>query len=207
MKDNLNIKINCHSSICINDSIYIDPYNIHLPKHDAKLIFITHSHFDHFDIRSILNILTGDTVIICPKDVAVELANKDIRNQIVITYVGDEGEVMGVTYSTFPAYNSYHPIELGYVGYIISIDGIRYAICGDTDLNPELYDIKTDVLLVPIGDTYTMTPTDAATLANAIVPKLVVPVHYNFLEGTGNKSNEKKFLDMLDKDINYKILL
>ena len=74
-------------------------------------------------------------------------------------------------------------------------------------MNPELYDIKTDVLLVPIGDTYTMTPTDAATLANSIVPKLVVPVHYNFLEGTGNKSNEKKFLDMLDKDINYKILL
>jgi L-ascorbate metabolism protein UlaG (beta-lactamase superfamily) len=43
------IEINTQSSIKI-DNIYFDPYLIKDEKHDAKIIFITHSHYDHFDI-------------------------------------------------------------------------------------------------------------------------------------------------------------
>ena len=36
-----------------------------------------------------------------------------------------------------------------------------------------------DVALLPIGDNFTMGPSDAAEAANLIKPKLVVPMHYN----------------------------
>ena len=62
------ITINTHSSICINDDIYFDPYNITEKKKNAKAIFITHSHYDHLDIPSIHNLFNSDTVIVAPED-------------------------------------------------------------------------------------------------------------------------------------------
>ena len=53
-----NIKCLGHSSVnLINDKIiYIDPYNIKENNNDADIIFITHSHYDHFSINDIKKI-------------------------------------------------------------------------------------------------------------------------------------------------------
>ena len=50
-----NIEVLLHSSIRINKGkvIYIDPYNINQNYNDADLIFITHSHFDHYSPEDI----------------------------------------------------------------------------------------------------------------------------------------------------------
>ena len=50
------ITINEQSSIRVDEGkiIYSDPYNINCAPHDADIILITHSHFDHYspdDIR------------------------------------------------------------------------------------------------------------------------------------------------------------
>jgi L-ascorbate metabolism protein UlaG (beta-lactamase superfamily) len=50
-----------------------------------------------------------------------------------------------------------------------------------------------------------MDPAEAAALANAIAPKLVVPTHYGTVVGT--KQNEKEFLSLLNKSIKHKILI
>ena len=68
------IEVNTQSSIRI-DNIYFDPYLIKDEKHDAKIIFITHSHYDHFDIKSINNIRNDDTYIVVPDD-------KDILDEL-----------------------------------------------------------------------------------------------------------------------------
>ena len=49
------IEINCQSSIRIEDElvIYFDPYDIKESRHDANYIFITHPHWDHFNIEAI----------------------------------------------------------------------------------------------------------------------------------------------------------
>ena len=52
-----NISINCHSSICINSNVYIDPFNIKDEIHNAEVVFVTHDHFDHYDYESIINII------------------------------------------------------------------------------------------------------------------------------------------------------
>ncbi len=56
MKDK--ISINCHSSIRIASEqiIYFDPYDIKEKRNDADIIFMTHDHYDHFDMESINNI-------------------------------------------------------------------------------------------------------------------------------------------------------
>ena len=54
----MKIDVNTQSSIKITDDkvIYIDPYKIDEELHDADFIFITHDHYDHFDVKSINNI-------------------------------------------------------------------------------------------------------------------------------------------------------
>ena len=197
-----NVKINCHSSICIEDNVFVDPFNI-MERGSAKIIFITHSHYDHLDVKSIKNLLDTATTIVCTEDSARILKNNGIVNEIVVVSQNDVGNVGDVKFETFPAYNvgHHHLKEYGFVGYTITIKGVRYTICGDTDLTPELQSIKTDVLLLPIGGTYTMNAEEGAKLTNIIKPKFVIPTHYNFIQGTAGKEAEILFTNLVDEDI------
>lgn len=197
-----NIKINCHSSICIDDNIFIDPFNI-AEKRDAKIIFITHSHFDHLDINSIKNILTPSTVIVCTEDSAEILEKAGIKNNIKIVAPNQTGKVLDISFQTFPSYNfgHHHFKNLGFVGYTLEINGVFYTICGDTDATPELESLNTDVLLIPIGGKYTMDAEEAAKVTNIIKPKYVIPTHYNFLDDTAGKKGEELFSMLVDKSI------
>ena len=206
MKD---IYINCHSSICIDKNIYVDPFMIKEKKSDAKIIFITHTHFDHFDMESIKNIMNKDTVIVSIKEVIDELKKEGVSNKMLVVSNNDSGVIADVSFETFPSYNvgHHHFKELGFVGYTLTIDNVRYTICGDSDNTEELRNMKCDVLLVPIGGTYTMNAKEAADLTNKIKPSLVIPTHYNCLDGTGTKNDEKEFLNLIDRNIKYLILI
>lgn len=93
-------------------------------------------------------------------------------------------------------------------GFKVTIRGVTYTICGDTDATDELKTIKTDVLLVPIGGTYTMDAKEAALLTNIIRPKLVIPTHYNTIPQTATKKQaEPEFKSNLDPSIPLKFLI
>lgn len=202
-----NLSVNCHSSICINGNIYVDPFKINTKLNNAKIVFITHSHYDHLDMDSIKNVINNKTIIVCTADSAKMLEEENINNQIVVVEPNKSYEVQNIKFSTFPAYNvgHHHFLSLGFVGYTIVLNGVSYTICGDTDATEELKKIKTDVLFVPIGGTYTMNALEAANLTNIIKPKLVVPVHYNCI--VGSKEDEKVFVQNVDKQIKVKILV
>lgn len=197
-----NIKINCHSSICIDDNIFIDPFNI-AEKREARIIFITHSHFDHLDINSIKNILTPSTVTVCTEDSAEILEKAGIKNNTKIVAPNQTSKVLDISFQTFPSYNfgHHHFKNLGFVGYTLEINGVFYTICGDTDATPELESLNTDVLLIPIGGKYTMDAEEAAKVTNIIKPKYVIPTHYNFLDDTAGKKGEELFSKLVDKSI------
>ena len=201
----MDINVNIHSSIRINN-VYIDPFKIEEKKNDAKYIFITHSHYDHLSFEDIDKVVNEKSIFVGPKNVIDEIKKKYNNKAIAVENVGvyKLGEIV---FETFPSYNinkKFHPLINGWVGYIINIDGVRYAILGDSDLTDEAKNIKCDVLFVPIGGTYTMNAKEASELANIIRPKLVIPVHYNDI--VGSKVDEKEFLDNLN-DIKYKIYL
>lgn len=87
-------------------------------------------------------------------------------------------------------------------GYILNLDGEKYFIAGDTDNIDEIQNIKCDVALLPIGGTYTMNCEEAASLANVIEAKIVIPTHYGLVMGTGGKKEGEKFAKLVkDKEV------
>ncbi len=200
------IKINTHSSIQIDD-IYFDPYGIIKNKNDAKYIFITHTHYDHLSVESIKRLTNDNTIFIATKD-AKQTLETNFENKIIYVKPHEELFLGDLQVEVLPAYNlgkDFHKKKNGWVGYKITKDGTTYAVLGDTDNIPELQTLTCDVLFVPIGGTYTMDPTEAAALANAITPNLVIPTHYGTI--VGSKQNEKEFLKLLNKNVKHKILI
>ena len=198
------INVNCHSSICINDCVYIDPYNITQELHNAKVIFLTHPHYDHCDLRSIENLSNQDTIVVGTVDTIAKVKAEMLSLKLFVEVgIGDVAEVGDVKFKTFASYNigkQYHPKANGWVGYQLEINGVTFAICGDTDATNELKEINADVLFVPIGDTYTMGYRDASVVTNTIIPQVVVPVHYGMI--VGDVSDADKFKSLVDPSIN-----
>ncbi len=167
-------------------TIYIDPWGVAKGKDEpADVIFITHAHFDHFQMNEIEKVRKGTTKIVAPRDVA-----KEIGGDVKAVRPGESFDVGGIKVETVPAYNTHpqrlqaHPKENQWVGYILKLGNHRYYHAGDTDHVPELDAIKTDVAFVPIGGTYTMEAPEAAGLVKKIRPQVAVPMHYGFVVGT-----------------------
>ena len=200
MKD---IIINTQSSIKI-DNIYFDPFRIRDEVHDADIIFITHSHYDHFDIDSINNIKNDNTYIVVPRDDNI-INNLDV-DKLIIVDVDKDYEINGIKFSTVPSYNtnkSFHLKEYNWVGYVVNINNEIYYIMGDTD--DIGLDVECDYLFIPIGGTYTMTYEEAANYTNRVKPKVVIPIHYGTI--VGDKDYGFKFRDLIDDKIEVKLLL
>ena len=184
-----NIEVLYHSSIRISKGkiIYIDPFKIDKNYNDADIVFITHDHFDHYSEEDIDKVINENTTIIIPEELLTKILRKGINKNAVITVESNkEYMVQGIKFETIPAYNTnktFHPKENGWVGYIITLDGIRYYIAGDTDITEENRKVKCDVAFVPVGGTYTMDFKEAAQLINEIQPKIAVPIHYGSVVG------------------------
>ncbi len=138
-----------------------------------------------------------------------KILRKGINKNAVITVESNkEYMVQGIKFETIPAYNTnktFHPKENDWVGYIITLDGIRYYIAGDTDITEENRKVKCDVAFVPVGGTYTMNYSEAAELVNIIKPKIAVPIHYGSVVGT--KQDATNFIKLLHSSIKGIILM
>ena len=192
------IEINTQSSIKI-DNIYFDPFKINKETKDAKIIFITHSHYDHFDIESIKKIENENTIFIIPDDDNIKSKLK--QKKVLIVKPNEEYEVENIKFKTVPAYNTnkpYHKKEYGWVGYIIYLDKIYY-IMGDTDNIEDAKQVSCDYLFIQIGGTYTMDYKEAAILTNIIKPKIVTPIHFGSI--VGRKEDGEKFSKLVEKEI------
>lgn len=206
-----NIEVLYHSSIRIskNKAIYIDPFKIDKDYNDADIVFITHDHFDHYSEEDIDKVINENTTIIIPKELLTKILRKGINKNAVITVESNkEYMVQGIKFETIPAYNTnktFHPKENDWVGYIITLDGIRYYIAGDTDITEENRKVKCDVAFVPVGGTYTMDFKEAAQLINEIQPKIAVPIHYGSVVGT--KQDATDFIKLLYSSIKGIILM
>ena len=184
-----NIEVLYHSSIRISKGkiIYIDPFKIDKNYNDADIVFITHDHYDHYSAEDIDKVINKNTTIIIPEELLTKILRKGINKNAIITVEPNEKYmVQGIKFETIPAYNTnktFHPKENGWVGYIITLDDIRYYIAGDTDITEENRKVKCDVAFVPVGGTYTMDFKEAAQLINEIQPKIAVPIHYGSVVG------------------------
>jgi L-ascorbate metabolism protein UlaG (beta-lactamase superfamily) len=184
------------SSIRIEDAgkqIYIDPFRLPdgLPK--ADYIFITHAHHDHFSPDDIAKIQKEGTVFVAPADIA-----KELKGAVRLVAPDQTFAIDTLKVTTVPAYNltkKFHPRSNGWVGYIIVLsNGERVYHAGDTDFIPEMKLVKTDIALLPCGGTYTMDAKEAAEAANAIQPKILIPMHFGGIVGSQSDAETVKKL-------------
>ena len=197
------VKVLYHASIVLHDNIYIDPYKIENETHNAKYIFVTHSHYDHLSIEDIEKVRNEDTIFFLTPDCKEKLLDIGVSEKRIVCVAPNEIYKFGkIEVNVIAAYNvdkEYHPEENNWVGYLIKIQGVSYYIMGDTDQNEDNENIKCDVLFVPIGGTYTMNYVEAANYTNLIKPKYVIPIHYNSI--VGKKEDADEFAKLLDHRI------
>ena len=161
-----------------------------MPK--ADYLFVTHEHGDHFNQEAI-KILTGDkTRFITNRRCA------DMYGSGEVMANGDKLQIAdGFTVEAVPAYNTsegrtqFHPKGRDN-GYILTIDGLRIYIAGDTEDIPEMSAIKDiDIAFLPCNQPYTMTPEQLVRAARTIKPKVVFPYHYGQTDVSGIPSQLK----------------
>ena len=202
-----NIEVNTQSSIrlLLNKVIYFDPYKIEDSRHDADIIFITHNHYDHFDIESINNIKNDNTIIIAPKSMEGDIKDIVLKDYIYLNPY-DEINIDDISVKAIPAYNvgkPFHPKENKWLGYIVKYNDTTYYVAGDTDLNEDNIKVKCDIALIPIGGKYTMDVSEAAELVKTIEPKTVIPTHYGSI--VGDLEDGKRLKDILS-DTNIEVI-
>lgn len=200
-----NVRVFTQSAIRIQSkegmAIYLDPFSLTDAEaaHDADYVLITHAHYDHFSPEDIARVAGDHTELAAPASMGAEVAR--VAGEIGATAVhllqaGGRLELPGVTVEAVPAYNveperlEMHPQANGWLGYVLTVDGVRYYAAGDTDQNPDNEHVACDVALVPIGGTYTCDPHQAATFVNALRPKTVVPIHYGSIVGVQENFDE-----------------
>ncbi|MBR0390475.1 MAG: MBL fold metallo-hydrolase [Prevotella sp.] len=163
-----------------------------MPK--ADYIFVTHEHADHYDAAALKTLSADKTQLVMNKRCA------DMYGSGKVMANGDKLQLADVSVEAVPAYNStvgreqFHPKGRDN-GYILTIDGLRIYIAGDTEDIPEMAQIKDiDIAFLPCNQPYTMTPDQLVRAAKVIKPKVLFPYHYGQtdlnsipaqLEGTG----------------------
>ncbi len=173
--------------------IYLDPFQI--KKMDrANIILITHSHQDHYSPDDLGKVVTEKTVLIAPKDCAEKMKGK-FANQVIVSGPEMKTNVGGIQVEAVPAYNvvktKFHPKENQWVGYILTIDGVRIYHAGDTERIPEMQNITCDIALLPLGQTYTMNSVqEAADAALDVKASIAIPIHYGLYEGKASDAEE-----------------
>lgn len=184
-----------HDGILYQDkkTIYFDPFQI-AGGPPADLILISHDHFDHCSPEDVKKIQTQDTIIVTEADSAKKLSGK-----VEVIKPGETKTIQGITIEAVPSYNTnkdFHPKTKGWLGFIVTLDGMRLYHPGDTDFIPEMKKIQADIAFFPVSGTYVMTAKEAAEAAKVLKPRIAVPIHYGAIVGTADDALEfKKLLE------------
>ena len=145
----------------------------------ADLILVTHEHYDHLDPAAIKTLSKADTIVIANPNSANILGYGTVMKNGDRKVLGD-----GIEIEAVPAYNTsadkqqFHPKGRDN-GYVLTLDGFRIYIAGDTEPIPEMKEIKDiDIAFLPCNLPYTMTPAQLIEAVGMIKPRVLYPYHF-----------------------------
>lgn len=156
-----------HSSFLLTEStgtaIVTDPYDpsvgFAMPKVRADAVTVSHRHYDHDNVKAV----EGNPVIL-DREQGYELTGVDIN-----------------------AIRSYHDDKAGAlrgenVIFKFRMDGLDVCHLGDLgeECSAELIEaiLPVNVLLIPVGGTYTIDAAMAKEYVDRLMPDVVIPMHY-----------------------------
>ena len=171
-------------------AVYVDPvgdaglYDA-LPKPDLTLI--THRHGDHYN-ADLLTAL-APAPILTNEDVKAMMPEAlQARTEVIAP--GGSTEMMGIAIAAIASYNTsadrqdFHPKDRGDLGFVLTIDGSRVYISGDTEGTPEMRALENiDLAFVCMNLPFTMTAEQAADAVAEIAPAMAIPYHYRGRDG------------------------
>ncbi len=187
------MEITWHGHACFelrgSRRVLIDPFITGNPLAKVKpeelspeVLLITHGHEDHL----------GDAVAIAkrakPKiavihEIAVFLQEQGVEAEGMNIY--GSIDLDGVRVTLVPALHSSSNAGryMGSAcGYIVELDGVKVYHAGDTGVFGDMRLIgelfSPEVMLVPVGDRYTMDARIAAKAVELVSPRLAIPMHY-----------------------------
>ena len=140
----------------------------------ADVVTVSHSHFDHNYTQA-------------------------VDCKLVLTDAGAQS-IQGIE---FLGVNSYHDSKRGAlrgknVIFKMKLDGITVCHMGDIgeECTNEMVEKigKIDVLLIPVGGTYTVDALGAKKYADALQPKVIIPMHYKPEDGALDIDGIETFL-------------
>ena len=193
-------------------TIYSDPVGeaasyASLPKPD--LILVTHRHGDHYKPETLTALqASGTEIVTCPdvRDImpaAIKAKARAIAN-------GQSTNWKSLKIDAIPAHNvtegrlNFHPKGRDN-GYVLSLNGFRIYISGDTEDLPEMRSLKDiDVAFVCMNLPFTMTAEAAASAVAEFKPKFVYPYHYRGRDG--GTQDPKNFARLVGKAAEVKLV-
>ncbi|QJW44662.1 metal-dependent hydrolase [bacterium BFN5] len=177
----------CFQLIHEKTSIIFDPFltdnpcNIAQPQDvQCNYILVSHGHNDHL----------GDTIQLAKQNDATVIATAEIAGlcgkegcKTHAMHIGGKHTFDFGYVRITPAFHG-AGIEGGHAcGFIVNFFGRIIYFAGDTSLFGDMALLgrleKIDYALLPIGDNYTMGPSDAVEAASLLKPQTVIPMHYN----------------------------
>lgn len=170
-----------------NVTIYVDPFQVASEPHDADIVICTHDHYDHCSPEDIRKVAKKGTTIIASTNCAGKV--RALGFEYKLLNPGDRIEVRGVAVEAVPAYNigkKFHPKEYRGIGVLVKVGGVTVYHAGDTDLIPEMANLKgkVNVALLPVSGTYVMDWSEAVKAAETISPDIAIPMHYGSIVGS-----------------------
>ena len=176
-------------------TILIDPFFDECPTASMKAadvacdaILLTHAHFDHVADAAAIAKRTGAKVC-CAFEIANWLGKQGVANLQPMNHGGTVA-VPGGTATMDLAFHSSSLPDGSYGGnpasWLLHVGGKRIYVAGDTGVFSDMARIGRprggrglDLAILPIGDVFTMGPTNSLEAIELLQPKAVLPCHYN----------------------------
>jgi len=202
-----------HDSFVLEGSrtvVIIDPFQAK-GNFKADILLLSHEHYDHMNPDDIRRFTSPSTKVVAPRICESGLREFGLEKKFVSP--NSRVELQGVVIETLPAYNLnkfrspgqvFHPKQDGRVGYVLTLDGVRFYHAGDSDATPEMKSLSVDVAFLPVSGTYVMTPEEAAEAAKAMKTKVAVPMHYGKI--VGGKTDAERFKTLVGGSTRVEIL-